>query len=86
MNLNWRLIRSIIYFYLAFIGFFVVSGVILYWIFSLKPLYTLIILLTVVFTLAGISTYVDCEAQRRHIAACKKKGIKPTLLLPWGPG
>lgn len=86
MNLNWRLIRSIIYFYLAFIGFFVVSGVILYWIFSLKPLYTLIILLTVVFTLAGISTYVDCEAQRRHIAACKKKGIKPTILLPWGPG
>ena len=86
MNLNWRLIRSIIYFYLAFIGFFVVSGVILYWIFSLKPLYTLIILLTVVFTLAGVSTYVDCEAQRRHIAACKKKGIKPTILLPWGPG
>lgn len=86
MKLNWRLIRSIIYFYLAFIGFFVVSGVILYWIFSLKPLYTLIILLTVVFTLAGISTYVDCEAQRRHIAACKKKGIKPTILLPWGPG
>lgn len=86
MNLNWRLIRSIIYFYLAFIGFFVVSGMILYWIFSLKPLYTLIILLTLVFTLAGVSTYVDCEAQRRHIAACKKKGIKPTILLPWGPG
>ena len=86
MELNWRLIRSIIYFYLAFIGFFVVSGVILYWIFSLKPLYTLIILLTLVFTLAGVSTYVDCEAQRRHIAACKKKGIKPTILLPWGPG
>ena len=86
MKLNWRLIRSIIYFYLAFIGFFVVSGVILYWIFSLKPLYTLIILLTLVFTLAGVSTYVDCEAQRRHIAACKKKGIKPTILLPWGPG
>ena len=86
MKLNWRLIRSIIYFYLAFIGFFVVSGVILYWIFSLKPLYTIVILLLTAFTLAGVSTYVDCEAQRRHIAACKKKGIKPTILLPWGPG
>ena len=86
MKLNWRLIRSIIYFYLAFIGFFVVSGGILYWIFSLKPLYTIVILLLTAFTLAGVSTYVDCEAQRRHIAACKKKGIKPTILLPWGPG
>lgn len=86
MKLNWRLIRSIIYFYLAFIGFFVVSGGILYWIFLLKPLYTIVILLLTAFTLAGVSTYVDCEAQRRHIAACKKKGIKPTILLPWGPG
>ena len=86
MNLNWRLIRSIIYFDLAFVGILVGSGAFFYWIFSMKPLYTLIILLTLVFTLAGVSTYVDCEAQRRHIAACKKKGIKPTILLPWGPG
>ena len=82
-NLNWRLIRSIIYFDLAFVGVLVASGAFFYWLFSLKPLYTVIILLTVVFTLAGVSTYLDCEAQRRHIKACKRKGIRPTILHPF---
>ena len=82
-NLNWKLIRSIIYFDLAFVGVLVGSGAFFYWIFSMKPLYTIIILLTLVFTLAGVSTYIDCEAQRRHIKACKRKGIRPTILHPF---
>ena len=60
----------------------VIAGLLLFfhWLTSLKPLYMILIIFFITMMIINISTYISCEKDRKHIKACKKKGIKPTIL------
>jgi hypothetical protein len=80
--MNWRLIRSMIKWNLMFFGGIAAVGVFLNWAINLPRPWPIVVIFGAALILANTLSYIDCEAQRKHIAACKKKGIKPTILMP----
>lgn len=80
--MNWRLIRSMIKWNLMFFGGAALVMFFFDWAINLPRPWPFVVLFGTALVIANTLSYIDCEAQRRHIKACKKKGIKPTILMP----